>query len=289
MESSLIQQNRAGLGLKAQHYRVVTEDRPDIGWFEVHPENYMGSGGPPHAHLTRIRETYPLSLHGVGLSIGGVESPDETHLERLGNLIKRYQPALVSEHLAWSTHQGAYFNDLLALPYNDETLNIVVRHVDQTQEHLRRRILIENPSTYIGFAASDIDEIDFLTELAGRTGCGLLLDINNVFVSCTNRDEDCNAYVDAFPLSLVEEIHLAGHANDTDAAGHRLLIDTHDRETAPEVWALYERAIAKGGARPTLIEWDGKIPEFPVLAAEAQLAERYLSRATSVRQVPRVA
>ncbi len=239
----------------------------------------MGAGGPPHAHLTRVREAYPLSLHGVGLSIGGAGPLDTAHLDRLRALVDRYQPASVSEHLAWSTHQGSYFNDLLALPLNRETLASVIRHVDRTQTHLGRRILIENPSTYVTFEASDIPETAFLAELSARTGCGLLLDVNNVHVSCINRGDDPVRYIDAFPLAAVEEIHLAGHATDTDETGCPLLIDTHDRPASEAVLALYAHALDLLGPRPTLIEWDGDVPAWDVLEAEVRRAEAILNPA----------
>ncbi len=266
----------AGVGLKAQHYDIVLDQRPKLGWFEVHPENYMGAGGPPHHYLTRIRERYPLSLHGVGLSIGGARALDIAHLDRLKALIDRYQPEQFSEHLAWSTHEVGYLSDLLPLPYTDETLATVCRHIDQAQQHLGRHLLLENPSVYVAFEASSHDEIGFLNEVVKRTGCGLLLDVNNVYVSSTNLARDPEAYIDAFPMQHVGEIHLAGHAEDSDAAGDRLLIDSHDRCVIDPVWELYRRAVVRGGPRPTLIEWDDDIPEWDDLYAEAQRAERIM-------------
>lgn len=268
---------RAGVGLKARHYASVVGEHPDVGFFEVHAENYMGAGGPPHAWLTAVRERYPLSVHGVGMNIGGEGALNTAHLARLNGVVERYEPALVSEHLAWSGHGGAYFNDLLPLPYTRETLAGVIDHVDQVQCTLGRRILIENPSTYLRFGGDEMDELTFLTELARRSGCGLLLDVNNVAVSATNHDRDPVAYIDAFPTDLVGEIHLAGHALGHDDTGAPLAIDSHDRRVAAAVWALYERTLLRSGPVPTLIEWDGDVPEWPVLLDEARQAEARLA------------
>lgn len=276
--------DRAGVGLKPEHFADILRAEPDVGWFEVHPENYMGLGGPPHRYLTAIRERYPLSLHGVGLSIGSADPPDSDHLRRLKALIERYEPASFSEHLAWSTHDECFLNDLLPLPYTDETLQVVCDHVDMVQDYLARRMLLENPATYVVFEDSTYDEIEFLGEIASRTGCGLLLDVNNVFVSCTNHARCANAYIDQFPIALVDEIHLAGHAEDQDDAGQRLLIDAHDRRVIGEVWKLFERAIVRDGSRPTLIEWDNDIPDWPVLFAEAQQADTLLRRIAMSRK-----
>jgi uncharacterized protein (UPF0276 family) len=267
---------RAGVGLKPEHYPDILEGRPDIGWFEVHPENYMGAGGAPHYFLTRVRERYPISLHGVGLSIGSAGDLDKSHLARLRALMQRYEPAQFSEHLAWSTHEGAYLNDLLPLPYTEETLAIVVRHVDEVQTFLGRRMLLENPSTYVAFSSSDMSEIEFLGAIAERTGCGLLLDVNNVYVSATNHGFDPNAYIDAFPVEHVGEIHLGGHAETIDDMNAPLLIDAHDREVRDEVWQLYARTLARAGAVPTLIEWDNDVPDWATLFAEARLAETWM-------------
>ncbi len=267
---------RAGVGLKPEHYREILDTRPDVGWFEVHPENYMGDGGAPHYYLTRIREHYPLSLHGVGLSLGAAGRLDADHLARLRALIDRYQPASFSEHLAWSTHDDVFFNDLLPLPYTEETLARVCDHIDEAQEALGRQLLLENPSTYIRFSQSDIAETDFLAEIARRTGCGLLLDVNNVFVSACNHAFDAAAYIAAFPMQYVGEIHLAGHACDRDDAGAPLLIDAHDRAVAAAVWQLFAQALARRGAVGTLIEWDNDVPAWDDLLAEAHKAERML-------------
>ena len=278
---------RAGVGLKAEHIRQILVQKPDIGWFEVHPENYMGAGGPPHKYLTKIRELYPLSLHGVGLSIGGAEKLDKDHLSRLKTLIDRYQPQSVSEHLAWSTHQGRYFNDLLAAPFTTQTLQIVCDHVDEAQNALGRSLLLENPATYIAFEDSDILETEFLNAVAKATGCGLLLDVNNVFVSCTNHTLDPHDYIARFPHQYVGEIHLAGHATDKDDAGADLLIDAHDRAVCDEVWELYDLALAKGGIVASLIEWDNDIPAWETLFTEAQKADTRLAALKPSLQTPK--
>jgi uncharacterized protein len=267
---------RAGVGLKPQHYSDILEGGPDIGFFEVHAENYMGAGGPPHRYLTAIRERYPLSLHGVGLSIGAARPLDRDHLLRLKSLNERYEPGLFSEHLAWSTHDATYLNDLLPVPYTEETLARVADHIDEVQETVGRQMLLENPSTYLAFAESTYSEIDFIAEVARRTGCGLLFDVNNVHVASTNQEWDPVAYVEAYPLKQVREIHLGGHAPETDEAGRPLLIDTHDREVADIVWGLFEHTIALTGPLPTLIEWDADIPAWPILKAEAERAEAVL-------------
>jgi len=268
---------KAGVGLKPEHIETILETRPAIGWFEVHPENYMGRGGAPHHNLMRVRENYPLSLHGVGLSIGSAERLDARHLARLAGLIRRYEPAVFSEHLAWSTHEGTFLNDLLPLPYNEETLAIVCRHVDEVQSFLGRRMLLENPSTYVSFAGSDMSETKFLGEIARRTGCGLLLDVNNVYVSATNHGFDARAYITEFPVQHVGEIHLGGHAEAVDDEGQPLLIDAHDRTVRDEVWSLYRLAIARASVIPTLIEWDNDVPAWDVLFGEAQRADQALA------------
>ncbi len=267
---------RAGVGLKAAHYDDILQNRPDIGWFEVHAENYMGAGGPPHRTLETIRQSYPLSLHGVGLSIGGDKPLDLAHLARLRDLNQRYDPGFFSEHLAWSTHDDFFFNDLLPVPYTEEALTRCGDHIDQVQESLGRQMLLENPSTYVAFAESSMSEIEFLKALTARTGCGLLLDVNNVFVSATNHDYSPEDYIDAFPIEHVGEIHLGGHAKDQDDHGAALLIDAHDRAVADPVWTLYERTIARAGNLPTLIEWDNELPGWQELFAQAQSADAIL-------------
>jgi uncharacterized protein (UPF0276 family) len=264
---------RAGVGLKAEHYRTILDTNPRVGFFEVHAENYMGAGGPPHRYLTEIRDRYPLSLHGVGLSIGAAQDLDRNHLRRLRNLIDRYLPGLFSEHLAWSTHDTAFFNDLLPVPYTAETLARVVEHIDEVQHTLGRQMLLENPSTYLWFAESTFSEIDFIAEVVRRTGCGLLLDVNNVYVASVNQQWDPVKYIDAYPLAGVQEIHLAGHSRENDDQDRPLLIDTHDKPVDHVVWTLFEHAIGKLGPTPTLIEWDTKLPPWHELQAEADRAE----------------
>ena len=268
---------RAGVGLKPMHYADILQSQPDIGWLELHPENYMGAGGPSHHYLERLRALHPLSFHGVGLSIGSAQGLAQDHLQRLRKLLERYQPASFSEHLAWSSHGGIFMNDLLPLPYTQQTLALVIRHVDQTQQALGRRILIENPSTYLRFAHQEMTETEFLAELARRSGCGLLLDINNAHVSAVNHGFDAQAYIDAFPAAAVEEIHLAGHAMGDDGEGGRLLIDAHDRPVDKAVLALYRRFLLRAGPRPTLIEWDNDIPAWDILLAEARQADAIMA------------
>ena len=274
---------RSGVGLKPEHYRDILDGTPDIGWFEIHAENYMGDGGPPHAYLTAIRERYPISLHGVGLSIGGAGPLDTEHLARLCALADRYQPALFSEHLAWSSHDTVYLNDLLPLPYTEETLARVCDHIDVVQEAMQRQMLLENPSTYVAYAETTMAEVEFLREVARRTGCGLLLDVNNVFVQAANHGFGADGYLDAFPMEHVGEIHVGGHAQDADEDGSLLLIDDHGREVADSVWALYELALVHTGPMPTLIEWDNDVPAWPLLLAEAQRADHVLAASTPVR------
>lgn len=272
----------AGLGLKLEHAGEILETDPAVGFFEVHAENYMGAGGPPHRYLTAIAARYPLSLHGVGLSIGGEGGLDRAHLARLKALIDRYRPASFSEHLAWSTHESAFFNDLLPLPYTPATLERVVAHVAETQETLGVRMLLENPSTYLLFAESSIDEIDFLTAISERTGCGLLLDVNNVMVSAVNHRLDPFAYIDRFPLERVGEIHLAGYDETVDDAGERLLIDAHNAPVLPDVFALYQHTLRKSGPLPTLVEWDNDVPPFAALMDEVARVEGALADARQV-------
>src|SRR5688572_24357426 len=267
-----------GTSFKHEHLPAILADEKQEGFFEVHAENYMGDGGPPHAALTHIRRDYPVSLHGVCMSIGGPQPLDTTHLGRFKALIDRYEPALVSEHLAWSTHETTYYNDLLPLPYTQATLARVADHIDQVQETIGRPILLENPSTYVVFSESTLSEIDFIRALVQRTGCGLLLDVNNVFVSATNHSYSALAYLADFPLEHVGEIHLAGHAEQADDEGDLLLIDSHDGPVSDAVWKLFDIVIARSGPIPTLIEWDSEIPEWQVLKAEATAAQAILDR-----------
>jgi len=269
--------SRAGLGLKPQHYAAILSAQPDIGFFEVHAENYMGAGGPPHRYLSAIRELYPVSLHGVGLSIGAERPLDRDHLARLRALVERYRPQSFSEHLAWSTHDSIFLNDLLPLPYTEATLARVIEHVDETQQAVGCRMLIENPSTYVLFEESTIQEIDFLERIAAATGCGLLLDVNNVMVSAVNHMLDPFAYIDRFPVELVGEIHLAGYDETVDGAGDRLLVDAHGSPVMDDVMRLYSHTLARSGPLPTLIEWDNNVPDFPVLHAEAQRADALMA------------
>ena len=268
---------RPGVGYKAQHFSSIIADATPVEWLEIHAENYMGDGGRPLAQLRHLAERFPMSVHGVGLSIGGEGALDADHLARLKHLVGWLKPASFSEHLAWSTHDAAYMNDLLPLPYTAATLTRVADHIDQVQNALGRRMLLENPSTYLAFAETEMSEIAFLTEIARRTGCGLLLDVNNVFVSGTNQKQDPIAYIDAFPMDLVGEIHLGGHDEDADDQGAPLLIDSHGQAVVDPVWALYAHTIAKAGAKPTLIEWDNDVPDWPVLAAEATRAAKVLN------------
>ncbi|MEO1112849.1 MAG: DUF692 domain-containing protein [Pseudomonadota bacterium] len=272
---------RAGAGLKAEHVNDILQSEAEIGFFEIHAENYMGAGGLPHRQLEMIREKYPLSLHGVGLSIGGETPLDKDHLQRLASLNKRYEPGLFSEHLAWSTHDTTYFNDLLPVPYDQATLARVCEHIDEVQTVVGRKMLLENPSTYVAFEQSTMSELEFLKEITRRTGCGLLLDVNNVHVSCTNHERSAEDYLAAFPLGDVGEIHLGGHAPDIDDAGRPLLIDAHDREVDDAVWALYEAVIRRSGPVPTLIEWDNDVPAWPVLLSEAKAADALLGQAAA--------
>lgn len=269
---------RPGVGYKPQHFSNILQDPGPVEWLEIHAENYMGSGGRPLAQLRALAERFPISVHGVGLSIGGEGRLDREHLSRLKHLVSWLKPASFSEHLAWSTHEGAFLNDLLPLPYTEATLARVAEHIDEVQDTLGRRMLLENPSTYLAFAESTYAETEFLAEIARRTGCGLLLDVNNVFVSCTNQKLDPRAYLAAFPMGQVGEIHLGGHDEDRDDHGAPLLIDAHGSEVVDPVWALYAEVIAAHGPKPTLIEWDTDVPDWPVLAAEAARAAEILDR-----------
>ena len=270
--------NGAGVGYKPQHFAALTKDAGSVKWLEIHAENYMGDGGRPLAQLRHLAERFPMSVHGVGLSIGGEGALDGDHLARLKHLVDWLNPAVFSEHLAWSTHDGAFLNDLLPLPYTASTLDRVADHIDQLQDAIGRQMLLENPSSYLAFEESTIEEPDFLRQIAKRTGCGLLLDVNNVFVSATNLGYDPRAYIDAYPLDLVQEIHLGGHDEDEDDHGRPLLIDSHGREVVDPVWALYDYTIAASGPRPTLIEWDTDVPDWPVLEAEAARAAAHLEQ-----------
>ncbi|GGO51331.1 hypothetical protein SAMN05444398_101703 [Roseovarius pacificus] len=267
-----------GVGYKPQHFADIIADARPVEWLEIHAENYMGDGGRPLAQLRHLSERFAVSVHGVGLSIGGEGRLDPDHLSRLRHLCDWLQPASFSEHLAWSTHDSHFLNDLLPLPYTQATLTRIVDHIDEVQETLGRPMLLENPSSYLAFDESTYAEPEFLSEIARRTGCGLLLDVNNVFVSATNLGLDPRAYIDAFPLERVGEIHLGGHDEDQDDHGAPLLIDSHGQEVADPVWALLDYTLDRMGKRPLLIEWDANVPDWPVLAAEAQRAADALAK-----------
>ena len=267
----------AGIGLRQPHYRAARDEPPTVGWLEVHSENFLG-GGAALRVLEGFRRDYPVSLHGVGLSLGTAGPLDHAHLGRVADLARRIEPGLVSEHLSWSVTGGVYFNDLLPLPLTEEALAVVAAHVGEMQDALGRAILVENPSTYLEYSHSTIGEPEFLAELVRRTGCGLLLDVNNVFVSAGNHGHDANAYLAAVPVDAVGEIHLAGHST-RDIDGALLRIDDHGSAVADPVWALYEAALVRLGPVPTLIEWDSAIPALAVLVDEATKAGRRLAAA----------
>jgi uncharacterized protein (UPF0276 family) len=271
-----------GVGFKPQHFAAIFAAPQPLGFFEVHAENYMGAGGAPHAQLRFLRDNYALSLHGVGLNLGSTEPLDREHLARLKRLCDCYQPESFSEHLAWSSHGGIFFNDLLPLPYTETNLACVIDHVDEVQTVLGRRLLLENPATYLRFKQSTIPEIEFLEAIARATGCGLLLDVNNVFVSARNHATDANTYLANFPLDLVGEIHLAGHFETKDDQGSPLCIDAHGSPVIEDVFALFDHVVSRAGPLPTLIEWDNDVPDWPVLRAEALVAQAHLDRAKLV-------
>lgn len=276
----------AGLGLKPQHFDTLLTRRPPLAFVEIHAENYMVAGGPLHHYLEQVRALYPLSVHGVGLSIGGTEDLDMAHLNRLAQLVARYQPEAVSEHLAWSGHGGRFANDLLPLAYTPDALQRVCDHLDRVQEALGRPILLENPATYLTFADSSLEEAAFIHAVIDRSGCGLLLDVNNVHVSAVNHRWDALTYIDTLPLDKVGELHLAGFDEQRDNSGARLLIDSHGAPIAEPVWTLYRQLLERIGPAPTLIERDNNIPAFEVLLAEASLAEQYLTQANTRTPTP---
>lgn len=276
---------RAGAGLKPKHYQAIIERRPDIGWFEIHPENYMGRGGPALGYLERIRADYPISMHSVGTSLGSHLPLDRRHLKNLKSLVERFEPGLVSEHLSWSHGYEWYTHDLMPLVYTEKTLKLVVEHVDQVQAFLGRPILIENPSTYLQFKQSEIPEQIFYVEVARRSGAGLLLDINNVYVSCANHGWSVDEYMSAIAKEMVGEIHLAGHSTQ-DLDGTTLRVDDHGSPVCEEVWRLYKHFIDSCGVVPTLIEWDSNIPAFPELFREVGLAEGLLRSVNRPEAMP---
>lgn len=269
---------RAGVGFKPQHFDDAMAEPGAVEWLEVHAENYMGAGGRPLAMMRALSERFAISVHGVGLSIGGEGPLDPDHLDRLAHLVDWLAPASFSEHLAWSTHDGAFLNDLLPLPYTNATLTRVADHIDALQSRIGRQMLLENPSSYLAFAESTWGEPEFLAEIARRTGCGLLLDVNNVFVSATNLGYDPHSYIDAYALDQVGEIHLGGHDSDTDDTGTPLLIDSHGRAVADPVWTLLDYTLARSGPRPVLVEWDADVPDWPTLSAEAARAASALAK-----------
>ncbi|MCH2066516.1 MAG: DUF692 domain-containing protein [Shimia sp.] len=273
--------NLPGVGYKPQHYSDLIENPGTVGWLEIHAENYMGDGGRPIAQLRQLTERFPISVHGVGLSIGGEGRLDPEHLARLKHLVGWLNPTVFSEHLAWSTHDGAFLNDLLPLPYTESTIARVSDHIDELQNTIGRQMMLENPSSYLAFDESTWSEPDFLREVAKRSGCGLLLDVNNVFVSATNLNYDPKQYIADYPLEHVGEIHLGGHDEDEDDHGQPLLIDSHGAPVVDPVWALLDHTLSLSGPRPILIEWDTDVPEWPILHAEAERAETALSKVTA--------
>ena len=269
---------KAGIGLRFQHHQAVLDTDPDVAWMEIHTENYMG-GGTPLRYLEAMRRDYPISLHGVGLSLGSAEGLDPAHLERIRRVAERVEPAMMSEHIAWSMADGTYLADLLPLPMTEEALAVVCRHVDQAQNYMKRRILVENPSTYLRFRHSTIPEWEFMTAVAERTGCGILCDVNNIYVSAHNHGWDASAYLAALPPAAIGEIHLAGHSVRSLPDGSTLRIDDHGSHVIAEVWALYGQALARFGPVPTLIEWDTDVPPLDVLLGEANYAGALLAAA----------
>jgi len=268
---------RAGIGLRFAHHRAFIDGCPPVPWLEVHAENYMG-GGPTPAMLDAIRARYPLSLHGVGLSLGSAQGLASNHLDRLRRAIDRFRPALVSEHLAWSVVDERYLADLLPLPMTEEALDIVCRNVEHAQDALQCRLLVENPSTYLQFAHSTVPEWEFLAAVSARTGCGILCDVNNIHVSAANHGWSALGYLDALPAKAVGEIHLAGHSVRPLEQGRTIRIDDHGSAVSPEVWALYAHAVCRFGRVPTLIEWDNNLPPLAVLLEQAALAQEILDR-----------
>tara|TARA_R110002049_G_scaffold23781_6_gene84769 strand:- start:152693 stop:153541 length:849 start_codon:yes stop_codon:yes gene_type:complete len=269
--------NAPGVGYKPQHFNALMQDAGPVEWVEVHAENYMGDGGRPQAQLNALSERFALSIHGVGLSIGGQGLLNRDHLARLKQLCDRMQPASFSEHLAWSTHGAEYLNDLLPLPYTKDTLALVAEHIDQVQNTLGRQMLLENPSSYLAFVESDLSETDFLAEVIHQTSCGLLLDVNNVFISATNLGMSARAYIDAFPTDHVGELHVGGHDHDTDENGAPLLIDSHGKAVVDPVWDLLGYTLAQTGPKPVLVEWDNDVPDWPVLRDEAARAAQVMA------------
>ncbi len=267
----------SGVSLKPCHYQTILAEQPSVGFFEIHAENYLSAGGPNRYYLEKIREHYPLTVHGVGLSIGGESPLNREHLKKVAQLVEWIEPLVFSEHLAWSSHFNHFFNDLLPLPYTEKTLRQVCSHIDQVQEQLKRPMLLENPSTYLRFKTTTMSELEFISAIIERTGCQLLLDVNNVAVSCFNHQQDPYQYINQFPGQAVRQIHLAGYAVDQNEAVP-LRIDSHDREVTDDVWQLYQYTLQQWGDKPTLIEWDGQLPEFGVLQQQATMADQIRTR-----------
>ena len=265
-----------GIGLRAQHYQEILDTLPDIGWLEVHSENYFGDGGRPLYYLNKLALHYPLSFHGVGLSIGSTDRMDLHHLQKLKQLIDQFQPGLVSEHLSWGSFHGTHFNDLFPMPYTHEALDHMVSRVQYIQEYLGRQILIENVSSYLQFDCSEIPEWEFLKQLAAKSGCGILLDVNNIFVNACNHGFDGETFINAIPNAYVQEIHLAGHTVK-QIDGNIILIDTHNQPVTDKVWSLYKTAIKRFGKTSTLIEWDTDLPALSELIYEAHIADNLLN------------
>jgi len=266
-----------GIGLRGKHYKEVLENTPKVNWFEVHSENFFAKGGMAIHILERVREKYPLSFHGVGLSLGSAEGLSDEHLKKLKNIVDRFKPALVSEHISWSNIGSTTLNDLLPLPYTDESLSVLVDNIKHTQDYLGRKILVENPSSYLEYSDSTMTEWEFIQKTVEQSGCGLLLDVNNIYVTCKNHNLDTNEYLQNIPYDAVGEIHLAGF-EEKQIEDKSILIDTHGDKVSDDVWKLYEQVIKLSGSVPTLIEWDTNIPELGVLLNEAKKAQDILNR-----------
>ena len=278
----------SGIGLRAEHYQEILQTLPNIGWLEVHSENYFGEGGRPLYYLEKISEHYPLSLHGVGMSIGSTDEINLNHLDKLKNLIDHFKPGFVSEHLSWGSFQGNHFNDLFPMPYTEEALDHMVRQISFAQEYLNRQILIENVSSYLQFECSTIPEWEFLTALAEQSGCGILLDVNNIYVNACNHQFSAEQFIEAIPESYVKEVHLAGHTVK-EFENDQILIDTHNERVTDKVWALYQKTVQRFGRVPTLIEWDTDLPTLDILLDEANKAEHILQSIKSQEQYEHIA
>lgn len=270
--------SKVGLALKADHYQTVLESLPKVGWFEIHSENFFADGGANLKLLEEVRSHYPMSFHGVGLSLGSADGLDSTHVEKLVRLVNRFEPGLVSEHVSWSNVDGQTMNDLLPIPYTQEAVEIISKNISTIQDTLKRQILVENPSTYLAFKHSEITEAEFMAQVAKQSGCGILLDINNLYVSEHNHGTDIDAYFESLPQDAIGEMHLAGHSECHTKNSQKILIDDHGSHVIEPVWQRYQQAIATIGSTPTLIEWDTNIPSFEALYAEGQKAQQYLNK-----------